>query len=357
MHYHKLFIISLFPFLINSCKNTPPPAKEKSPTEPTEEKTQVEVMDLKNGIFYKEIVSNGKLNAIRKADLKFRVTEIIEKINVKNGDVIEKNAVLATLSNFTYMNKLQRARYAFEKSKLDMQDALLGQGFQTTDSTKVPPAIWKVSRIRSGYDNAVFDLQSAAYEYENTVLRAPFRGMICNLKSKENNLPATEGFCCLVDNSEFEAAFQVLESELRNIAVNQPVAIVPFAIDSVAQQGIVTEINPLVDENGLVTVKAKVSNALNRLYEGMNVRVLVRKPYPNRLVVPKQAVVLRTGKEVLFTCEDGRAKWHYVKTTDENTTSYVITGEDIKAGMQVIVSGNLNLGHDAEVNIIKRMKE
>jgi RND family efflux transporter MFP subunit len=357
MPLYKPLIHILALFLIVSCKEGSNSKQGTNTTAPLKEgdRPKVEIMDLQTGVFYKEIISNGRLYAIRKADLKFRVTEMIEKINVKNGDMVEKDAILATLDNFSYLNKLQHARYAFEKTKLDMQDALLGQGYQTMDSTKVPQAIWKVSRIRSGYDNALFDLQSAEYDYQNTILRAPFRGIVCNLTAKEHNLPTNDAFCTLVDNTSFDAVFQLLEPELGNVVVNQPVAVIPFALDSTAQPGVITEINPLVDENGLVTVRARIDNPRNMLYEGMNVRVIVRKVFPGKLVVPKSAVVLRLGKEVVFTLEKNLAKWNYVKTGDENTSSYTIA-EGLKTGMKVIISGNLNLGHDAEVIVIKNEK-
>jgi RND family efflux transporter MFP subunit len=237
-----------------------------------------------------------------------------------------------------------------------MKDALISQGYQTTDSSQIPANIWKIVKVKSGLENAMFDIQSAAYDLQNTVLKAPFRGTVCNLKSKEQNMAGSDAFCTLVDNSAFEASFQVLESELGSITTGMPVSVVPFAIDSVAQSGIVSEVNPLVDENGLVTIKARVENKYNNLYEGMNVRVVLRKAYPNRLVVPKSAVVMRTGKEVVFTLENGLSKWNYVKTGDENTTSFTILS-GLKPGCKVIVSGNLNLGHDAEVEVVGAMKE
>jgi len=80
----------------------------------------------------------------------------------------------------------------------------------------------------------------------------------------------------------------------------------------------------------------------------MNVKVLVGNSVPAQLVVPKEAVVIRQGKQVVFTYEDGHAKWHYVKTGYENSREYTIE-EGLEEGAQVIITNNLNLGHDAEV--------
>ena len=118
--------------------------------------------------------------------------------------------------------------------------------------------------------------------------------------------------------------------------------------------GTVSEINPFVDENGLVSVRAKVNGGV-KLFDGMNVRVSVKRSVPNQYVVPKTAVVLRTGKQVIFTLKDGKAMWNYVTTGLENMTEYTLSrweGDGIKDGAQVIVTGNVNLAHEAPVEVI-----
>ena len=89
-----------------------------------------------------------------------------------------------------------------------------------------------------------------------------------------------------------------------------------------------------------------------RLFDGMNVRVSVKRSVAGQLVVPKTAVVLRTGKQVVFTLKDGRAVWNYVTTGLENMTEYTVTGEGMEEGAQVIVTGNVNLAHESPVKVI-----
>jgi membrane fusion protein, multidrug efflux system len=73
------------------------------------------------------------------------------------------------------------------------------------------------------------------------------------------------------------------------------------------------------------------------------------------LVVPKEAVVERSGRKVVFCYEAesdtlGLAKWHYVTVLHENQQQLAI-GEGLKAGEKVIVEGNMNLGHDARIRL------
>jgi len=85
----------------------------------------------------------------------------------------------------------------------------------------------------------------------------------------------------------------------------------------------------------------------------MNVRVSIFRSLGKQWVVPKSAVVLRTGKEVVFTLEDGKAIWNYVQTGLENANSYTITSETLKEGDEVIISGNINLAHESSVVTIE----
>ncbi len=113
----------------------------------------------------------------------------------------------------------------------------------------------------------------------------------------------------------------------------------------------------MVDENGLVKVKAVLKNGTSTtLMDGMNVRVFIEREVPNQLVVPRPAVVLRQNQEVLFKYTSGKAYWTYVNILDENSHSYSVIANPDKAaslvpGDTVIVEGNLNLAHETDVVI------
>jgi len=80
----------------------------------------------------------------------------------------------------------------------------------------------------------------------------------------------------------------------------------------------------------------------------MNVQVTVEEVLPACLSVPRNAVVLRQGRQVVFTFHNGLALWNYVETGPENSRRIVITA-GLEEGMEVIVSGNLNLAHETPV--------
>jgi len=144
-----------------------------------------------------------------------------------------------------------------------------------------------------------------------------------------------------------EVEFPVIESEYKFIDKGMPIGIIPFLNDSTQITGKVTQINPQVDENGMVKIKAEIRNTKGFI-DGMKVKVFIKKPVPNRLVVPKEALVIRQGKDVIFVRQDSLAIWKYVNVEYENTTSLSIK-EGLEAGDLVIVSGNINLAHETKV--------
>lgn len=174
-----------------------------------------------------------------------------------------------------------------------------------------------MAKVKSGYEQSKAQYESAKYDVEQATLVAPFDGVVANLFEKEHNIPKTsEAFCRVINAGTMEVDFTVLESELPLIKVGDKVE-VTLCFRCRCTSGSISEINPLVDENGMVRVKARV-NGGNKLFDGMNVRVSVKRSVGEQLVIPKTAVVLRSGKQVVFTLKDGKAMWNYVHTGLEN---------------------------------------
>jgi len=320
------------------------------------EKNPVDIIVLKKGHFQKELVSNGKLKAKRKSILKFYSGDELVILNVKNGDYIQSGQIIASLNIERSAQQLQQARANMEKARFELQDLLIGQNFSLDDSASIPAKIFNMASIQSGYTAARSQYTAAQFEFGSKELKAPFSGIIAGLKYKAFELVgAGTEFCTLIDNTSFDVEFPVLESEINDISPGKEVKIIPFSMDDKTFTGRISEINPMVDENGMIQVKATMVQSF-QLLDGMNVQVLVENAVSNQLVVPKPAVVLRDNQEVLFRIINGKAYWTYVQTLYENSDSYAVIanadkGATLGAGDTVIISGNLNLAHESAVEI------
>jgi RND family efflux transporter MFP subunit len=347
------FLLIVFIISINSsCKSKSDAQTENSNESLPEEKNIVETVVLEKQDFTREIISNGKLAAILKAELYFKNPGIIETVNVHNGESVSANTELARLQNDDYQFSLEKARVTMEKAEIDRLDALLSMGYKT-GAEKVSSEHQKIADIRSGYSQASIQLEEASKQLENIVLKAPFSGKVEGIKQKSyEKADLSKPFCTLINDSRFTIDFPLLETEIGRVSLGQKVTVTPIAG---AQQtsGTITEINPRIDENGLTWLKAEVSNPGGYL-EGMNVKVSIKRAISGQLVVPKQAVVLRQNREVLFRYTKGTAYWTYINVLDENEHQYSVVaaeGATLELGDTVIISNNLNLAHESEVEM------
>lgn len=357
MRTHYVYVLLLAAGMCSSCseKKDDTSGKEKEGVETVlpSQANEVTVMTLKRTTFNHELVSNGKVTASQYADLSFRLTsEPVAHIYVKNGETVKKGQKIAELDLFTLKNSLEKAEIVMRQSELEMKDVLIGQGYAPDRMQSIPKDIVRLAEVKSGYGQSRAAYELAKFELEQAVITAPFDGVVANLETRGFNRPdGTKPFCRVIGSGGMEVAFKVMESELPLVRWGDRVEVAPFAWTAGACSGMVSEINPLVDENGLVSVRARVNGGV-KLFDGMNVRVSVKRSVPGQLVVPKTAVVLRTGKQVVFTLKDGRAVWNYVTTGLENMTEYTVTGDGMEEGAQVIVTGNVNLAHEAPVKVI-----
>lgn len=357
-----IYIVAPAALLLNlpSCKEKEGEKNEDSgkvavASEPSKT-TEVTVETLAISDFNHEIVSNGKVAGHDHADLYFPSGEnVITAVYVKNGQHVRRGEKIATLDTYKLEKEKETAQTALEKAELELQDALIGQGYDPENRGAIPEDVMRLAKLRSGYSEAVAAVAKAEHSIVESTLTAPFDGVVANLSGKVFNRPdASKPFCSVIGNG-MDVEFKILEGELAVLSTGDKVEVSPFSSTDVFN-GRVMEINPFVDENGLVTIVAGVAGGKG-LYDGMNVKVSVQKSLGKQLVVPKSAVVLRSGRQVIFTLDEQgkKAMWNYVETGLENMGHYTVT-DGLQEGMKVIVSGNINLAHESPVVVVNGNK-
>lgn len=344
-------------FLIASCggKETSSVAEEQEKTGEIKEMppVPVEVKIVKENPFSHEIISNGKLEGSRVAEIRFNGNGRIERIAVHNGQKVTRGQLLAKMDDYEQKNALLQAQIAWEDAKISFADYLIGLGHDIQDTLSVPKDILRSSKIRSGFSRAQRELQMAQFKLEQTALRAPVSGIVASMDNKENTYPdSQDAFCKIIDNSSFQVRFPIVESEANLVSIGDSVTIIPYYDQQQSIAGILAGINPIVDENGLIEVTAQIKSPDRKLLEGMNVKIQLKQDAGLRLSVPKEAITLRTEREVVFVYKNGMAMWNYVETGLENS-SRIIIESGIKPGDSVIVKGGLHLAHEAPVTLTK----
>ena len=342
---------------MSGCISVPTEQKEIEANKNMVIPQKVSITLLQLNDFPMQTISNGLLEPAATAELFFKESGIIDQVYFNNGDKVCEGDLLSTLSNATQLLNLRKAEANLKETESELHSLVLGFGSTMGDTSSVEHELLQYLKSQSGFTMAALNLQSARMNYENTFLKAPFNGLVSGVEKQEHQqILSSDPFCTLLSEEQFVARFSVIEQEFTKIKPGQKVKVYPIAFDSLYVTGRITEIDPVVDKNGLIKVKALVDNkkrqkkSIMNLLAGMNIKVVIEDMKPDQLFVPKSAIVLHSGKKVVFTCEGGLAKWNYVETGVENSNSYIIT-KGLSCGDTVITQGGLNLAHEARVVI------
>ena len=350
MNKIAFFALMLALGLVGGCGNKKEEKKEeKDLARISQKQDQIEVKAAKARLahFEMELVSNGKVNACRKAVLAFITNDVVRKVHVKNGERVKKGDPIVSVDELKAGQQLEAARLSWEKAKLELRGRLMNEGINSLEDTLDERVISKTRleniKLQIGYTSAVKEYEKAVYDYSNITVYAPFDGVIADLEVKEyNQSSAYKEVCSVIDDATMEIVFNVLEVEMT-----------PYANDKVTLKGTVTEVNPKIDENGMVKVRATTDNPKAVLVDGMNVSILAKRQIADKLIVPKTAVLPRQGRKVVFVYENGRAIWKYVETGFENSREVCIES-GLKEGEEAIYENNLGLSHECEVTLINK---
>ena len=346
MSVNYCYILSLMLFA-TACSSGEKQEEERQQNIIADERQQVTTTVAKKSVFAQELVSNGKVSAAKYADVYWEVNGTISDVYISNGQHIGAGATVARLQAFKIKNQLESAEAALEQSKLSMKEALIGQGF-AADAPDIPESVRHLAEVKSGYLQSLASYNSTKYEYEHTALKAPISGVVANLTDKPSNPSNTsKPFCRIIDQNSMCVDFTIIESELAFVKVGEKVEVSAFSMPDKTWTGKVSEINPFVESNGMVKVKAKIDKP-QELIEGMNVSVKISKNAGEFVSVPKSAVVMRSNRPVVFTAKDRKAHWCYVETSIENSTDIAVLS-GIQEGDSVIVTGNTYLADRSEI--------
>jgi len=266
-----------------------------------------------------------------------------------NNQSVKKDEVIATLESTLLELRREKLLIQQYNAQKEYESQLLGyEGLLKGKSQQEAEEVGKKLRAAAGLAGIEVELKELDYEKQQATIRAPVNGVLSDVKINAGmHIKVGQELFRIYSAQELYAEVKVLESDLALLRTGQSASVSPLALPDKTYAATLSEINPSVDANGMVQVRLKIARPMG-LLPGMNVEASVSVPQKKAVVVPKAAVVLRGGRSVVFTYENGLAKWNYVTTGLDNGREIEII-EGIKAGMEVITSNNLQISHDASV--------
>lgn len=219
----------------------------------------------------------------------------------------------------------------------------------------------EVQAATKGLTQAEVDIKIARLALEKTRVRAPFAGIITDIKlSAKERLDAGRELFTLVDISRIKVKAKVLESEVGKVVAGREVDLRFSAFPGRSFRGRIEAVSPVIDPaDKTCGVHVAMDNPSEEIKPGMHAEVeFPTEIFAGRLLVPQQAILVRGGRKLVFAVEGDTAKWRYVEVGLENERfAEVLPGKEpgwgVQAGDTVIVEGHITLAHDTKVSIVQ----
>lgn len=302
------------------------------------------VQPLSTGMHY----TRGKLRSPHEVELSFQIGGYLQGIFVKNGQQVKKGQTVAQLDDRQQKINLGEKQIAYEQAYSLYENKLAEYG-DTTQYGATWERIKKKLALSEGLETAIVALNRASYELSQTHLVSPITGRIEGLELYTGNLIApSQALLTIHRNDYLLAVAPVMEFNVNQLQIGDQADVIPVAQANKTYMAAISEINPLVDEQGQTQVKLRLTQ-VEGLLPGMNVDVRFHSEAKDRLLVPKLAIVNRSdGRKVVFVYERKLAKWKYVKVGEQDETHIAIT-EGLQEGDSIITTHVYQLAHDSPV--------
>lgn len=353
----------------------------------------VKIAPVKRGDLIISTNANGLVRAVREIDVHSNISGYITKLNAYEGKKVNAGDLLVLLDDREYQIALREAddmlieakvEYGFLMKDAPLDTTSLDEAAELENEIKALEEKYKSNSIteeeymeikdslelkliftgakreelilnKSGFNNARNAKERARLNIEYTKIKAPFKGIVGDFDlTVGQRINSSEPLFKLFDISSLLIDVGVLESEVPKIKVGNMVTIKLNAIEGKLYEGKVDFISPYVNpKSKTCKVTIKIINPDKWIKPGMFAEVYIQTDIlTDRILVPKEALLVRDQRDLVFTVEDSLAKWKYVEVGEQNGKFAEITN-GINENDSVIVAGHYTLAHDAVVNVIK----
>lgn len=270
----------------------------------------------------------------------------VAKILFKDGAAVEKGTPL-----FQFDTDLAQSDLAEARARLQLAEASFARNQKLRESGNVAQSAY--DEALSARDVARAAVDAAQVRLDKLTIAAPFSGTL-GFRTVSEGAYVTAGTALVqLDKTDrLQVSFSV--PELKEQAV-QAAKTVDFSADAVPGQSFSAEIsalNPAIDVNGrALQVRAQVDNRQAMLRPGLLVRVTVKGPERDAVLVPESAIVQRAGGAMVYTVADGKARQVKVKL-GKRLEGKVEIVDGIKDGDIVVTAGNAQLSDGAKVEVV-----
>jgi RND family efflux transporter MFP subunit len=332
--------------------------------------------------------ATGYVTPRRRATVSTQITGTLTQVLIEEGDHVEKGQVLARLEDSALRANLVAARANVATAQAQVATAqaqlaqvqadearqreLLASGMVSRQAgeqarTAVATNLAQLDARRREADAAGAQLSQAQVNFDYTVVRAPFAGVVTEKAAQVGEivspLSAGGGFTrtgvgTIVDMDSLEVEVDVGEAYIGQVRANMRAEAVLDAYPDWRIPAHVIAVVPAADRGkGTVKVRVALEQKDARLLPDIGTRVsflagkgdAASPQAPRGALVPAAAVVQRDGRDAVFVVVDGRARMHAVTPAKPDAGALKSIPAGVAAGDRVVLSPPATLQDGAAV--------
>lgn len=280
----------------------------------------------------------GSLRSPQRVTIATEIAAKVVSFDIPEGRQVEAGHVLVQLDDVEYRAaaRVARARLRHADERLQRLRSLRGANAASEQA---------LEDAAVAFDAARGALDEAESRLDDTLIRAPFRGVLgLRQVNVGEYLEQGDAVVEITKTDPLELVFSVPQRHAARVAPGQ-VVLGMAELCGARFEGRVAALDPQVDAaTRTLRVLATVPNAGGQLFPGMSARVrLLVGEIPDALVVPQEAVVRQGTKHLVYVLDaDDRAHAHEVQL-GEFFADGVHLRSGVDAGSRVVVSGQQKL--------------
>lgn len=306
------------------------------------------------------VTAAGEAAASLESKVLSRVEGTAQRIPVRENQFVRLGQLLVALDTVDLALLVRDAEAGLAQAEADYRQRTLFDDQIEDPDVRAEREL--VARAQSGLDRAQVAVEQARLQLTRARVGAPFSGRVANLLvSQGHRVRVGDELMTVVDIDPIKVEVQVLEAEVGLLAAGRVAQVTFAAFPGETFVGRIETINPVIEtDSRTARVTVRLPNPDGRILPGMYARVsLEARRFPDRILVPKSAVLERDRRTMVFVYEGdenrGLAKWNYVTTGLENDSLVEIVDnpdtEMLEPGQIVLIDGHNTLIHDAVVRL------
>ncbi|MGC7846368.1 efflux RND transporter periplasmic adaptor subunit [Desulforudis sp. 1088] len=239
------------------------------------------------------------------------------------------------------------AKVNYERGKLLLQQEAISQA-EFENMYEKPYELAKEAYERT----APAQLAQARANYENTILTAPAAGVVTARTADPGEMAMTGvPVVTIVDLDSVYVECGASEKQINRFKIGQEVMVKIAAVSAEPLRGKITHLSPVADpRTKAYNLKIELKNEKQLIKPGMFAEVDLGAEADEKVLVPRDAVLSREGKTIVFVVENGKAMMREVRTGASDGRRIAVES-GLNPGDRVIVTGQDILVDGAPVTI------